>query len=197
MGDQDDAGTAAGRARFRRVVTGHDERGRAVFLADGLVEPVTARLVETVFHPLWRGDAAPVFPAGQHDGPNTSFFPPPGGFRFFVFELPPGGSPPPPQDDAELAAAVQEMDEKLPGLREVFTDPEPGMHRTDTLDLQVVLSGEVTLELDDGARTVLRAGDVNIQNGTRHRWSNQSAETAVVLCVVLGASRAPAAGEGG
>jgi hypothetical protein len=34
----------------------------------------------------------------------------------------------------------------------------PGMHTTDTIDFEVVLSGEVVLELDDGAERVLRPG---------------------------------------
>ena len=41
----------------------------------------------------------------------------------------------------------------------------PGMHTTDTIDFEVVLSGEVVLELDDGAETVLRPGDTVVQNG--------------------------------
>jgi hypothetical protein len=32
------------------------------------------------------------------------------------------------------------------------------MHTTDTIDFEVVLSGEVVLELDDGAERVLRPG---------------------------------------
>jgi quercetin dioxygenase-like cupin family protein len=44
------------------------------------------------------------------------------------------------------------------------------MHTTDTIDFEVVLSGEVTLELDDGVKKVLRSGDTMVQNGTRHRW---------------------------
>jgi quercetin dioxygenase-like cupin family protein len=43
------------------------------------------------------------------------------------------------------------------------------MHTTDTVDMEFVISGEIVLELDDGVETTLRAGDVNIQNGTRHR----------------------------
>jgi hypothetical protein len=45
----------------------------------------------------------------------------------------------------------------------------------------VVLSGEVILELDDGAETVLRSGGTVVQNGTRHRWGNRGGEDVTVL----------------
>ena len=61
------------------------------------------------------------------------------------------------------------------------------MHTTATIDYGVVLSGEATLELDDGAKVVLRTGDTYVQNGTRHRWSNTGAVPAVLAVVLLGA----------
>ena len=45
-----------------------------------------------------------------------------------------------------------------------------GFHRTDTTDFGVLLSGNMALELDDGAEVVLSPGDALIENGTRHRW---------------------------
>lgn len=44
------------------------------------------------------------------------------------------------------------------------------MHRTNSIDYGVVLSGAVELELDSGDRTVLRAGDICVQRGTMHLW---------------------------
>jgi quercetin dioxygenase-like cupin family protein len=52
-----------------------------------------------------------------------------------------------------------------------------------------VVSGEVTLELDAGAQAVLRAGDVVIQNGTRHAWRNHGTETCTIVGVAIGADR--------
>jgi quercetin dioxygenase-like cupin family protein len=51
----------------------------------------------------------------------------------------------------------------------------------------VVLSGEVALEIDDGATVRLGPGDTVVQNGTRHRWSNPGAEPAVVAVCLIGA----------
>lgn len=56
----------------------------------------------------------------------------------------------------------------------------PGMHTSDTVDIDFVLSGEVHVELDDGAEVHLKAGDVQVQNGTRHAWRNRSDEPCVL-----------------
>ncbi len=63
----------------------------------------------------------------------------------------------------------------------------PGMHTTATVDFEVVLSGTVTLELDDGATVALTAGDTVVQNGTRHRWSNHGETPATLAVFIVGA----------
>jgi quercetin dioxygenase-like cupin family protein len=82
------------------------------------------------------------------------------------------------------------VEAKLPGMLARMEPDNPGMHTTDTIDFEVVVSGEVVLELDDGAERVLRPGDTVVQNGTRHRWANRRAEPAVVAVILLGAHRA-------
>jgi len=63
----------------------------------------------------------------------------------------------------------------------------PGMHTTATVDFEVVLSGQVTLELDDGASVTLGPGDTVVQNGTRHRWSNPGSVPVVIAVFLIGA----------
>ena len=63
----------------------------------------------------------------------------------------------------------------------------PGMHTTDTIDFEVVLDGEVWLELDDGVEVHLRAGDTVVQNGTRHAWRNHGDTTARLAVFLIGA----------
>jgi hypothetical protein len=77
----------------RRVVTGHDAQGKAVFVSDQQVAPITAALIPGVeFHRLWGADVPPRFPDdGSMPAPGT-YFPPVGGFRFAFFTLPPGKS---------------------------------------------------------------------------------------------------------
>jgi len=52
-----------------------------------------------------------------------------------------------------------------------------------------MLSGEVVLELDNGVERTLHTGDVNIQNGTWHRWHNRGTEPATMAVFIIGASR--------
>lgn len=74
-------------------------------------------------------------------------------------------------------------------MAEVMEPDHPGMHPTDTVDFDLVVSGEVWLELDDGQEVHLRAGDCVVQNGTRHAWHNRASERAVVFVALLGAAR--------
>jgi len=57
--------------------------------------------------------------------------------------------------------------------------PHPYMQKTPTLDLCLVLDGDVTLVLDT-REVSLRAGDTVIQRTTNHAWSNVSPRPAVV-----------------
>jgi Cupin domain len=175
---------------IRRVVTGHDTSGKSVFVSDETVEPrVPALMPAAEFHMLWGGDKTPQFP---DDGsmPNWhTYFPPVGGFRFGMFTVPAGVA------DAEqgfLTAeeALADLEAKLPGLAGYMDPSDPGMHTSDTIDFEVVLDGTIILELDDGAETVLNAGDTVVQNGTRHRWKNPSDKPARLALFICGAAHA-------
>jgi mannose-6-phosphate isomerase-like protein (cupin superfamily) len=175
--------------RVRRVVTGHDRDGKAIFTSDEQVDPLTVALrPDREYHRLWGADQVPTFPDDGSPTAQPSYFPPVGGFRFGLFTVLPGTVPAPAGLDRE--AALAEMEEKLPGFLPHLEPDNPGMHTTDTIDFEVVLSGEVILELDDGAEKVLRPGDTVVQNGTRHRWGNRGTEPAVLALVLIGAHRA-------
>ena len=171
----------------RRVVTGHDASGKAVFVGDEQIAPVTLALLPgSEFHRFWGADSILTFPddGSRPDAPR--YFPPVGGFRFGFFTIPPdGGVGAPP--DLDLGAALAEFEEKLPGMGEYLELDQPGMHTTASVDYGVVLSGQATLELDDDAKVVLNPGDTYIQNGTRHRWSNTGDIPAVLAVALVGA----------
>ena len=139
------------------------------------------------YHRLWGADQLPTFPDDGSPPEQHTYFPPLGGFRFGLFTVLPGTVSAP--GDLDREAALAEMNEKLPGFMPHLEPDNPGMHTTDTVDFEVVLSGEVILELDDGVETVLRPGDAVIQNGTRHRWGNRGTEPAVLALVLIGAHR--------
>ena len=171
----------------RRVVTGHDADGKAVFVSDEMVAPVTLALLPgSEFHQLWGADETASFPDDGSRPRGPRYFPPVGGFRFGFFTIPPdGGAGAPP--DLDLGAALAEFEEKLPGMAEHLELDDPGMHTTATIDFGVVLSGKAILELDDGAKVTLGIGDTYVQNGTRHRWSNTGDQPAVLAVALIGA----------
>jgi len=86
-------------------------------------------------------------------------------------------------------AAGQEYMENFPGLAEKFEVDNPGMHRTDSVDYDILLDGELWLELDDGKEVHLKPYDTVIQNGTRHAWRNKSDKPATIAFVLIGAER--------
>jgi mannose-6-phosphate isomerase-like protein (cupin superfamily) len=175
--------------KVRRVVTGHDRNGKAVFASDEQVHPLTLALIPGAeFHRVWGADQAPTFPDDGGPTAQPSYFPPVDGYRFGLFTVPPATLSAPA--DLDLQAALAEMEEKLPGMLACLEPDDPGMHTTDTIDFEVVLSGEVILELDDGVEKALRPGDTVVQNGTRHRWGNRGTEPAIVAAFLIGAHRA-------
>lgn len=62
----------------------------------------------------------------------------------------------------------------------------PRMHRTESVDYAIVLSGEIDMELDSGT-VKLRAGDVLVQRGTSHNWINNGSEVCRIAIVLLSA----------
>ena len=83
----------------------------------------------------------------------------------------------------------QHLEGKLPGLVESMEPDRPGMHGTDSIDYGIVLSGEILLELDDGATVHLEPGDCVVQQGTRHAWRNHTSQPCTMAFVLVGARR--------
>lgn len=173
-------------ARVRTIVTHVNEDG-----SSGMAEHTAERIdsVDDLGRPtlaanlLW-GTTNGTARVGSGDRPGAAldpFFPGPGGHRFLLFTFLPDESAP-----AEDTSAPRSEGESLPGLLEAFDQDRPGMHRTDTVDYTYVISGELILELEEGA-VELQAGDCVVQRGTRHAWRNPSDQPAVVAAVLIGA----------
>ena len=178
--------------KVRRVVTGHDGRGRARVVDDRPVEPITSPLLPgCAAYRLWGRDERPAFPDDGSPRRAEAYYPPREGSRFMINTIAPGELVPLPGLDE--AAALAELDRLMPGAMAAMEPGAPGMHRTDSIDYVLVVSGEVTLERDDHERTVLRAGDVVVQNGTRHAWRNHGTEPCTIVGVAIGADRARSA----
>jgi quercetin dioxygenase-like cupin family protein len=69
----------------------------------------------------------------------------------------------------------------------------PRVHRTESLDYAVVMSGEIDMELEQGEEVRLKAGDVLVQRGTIHNWIVRGTEPCVIAFVLTSAKRLNAA----
>ena len=139
----------------RRIVTGHDASGRSVVLSD-TSSPKTTDIGTAAFHEIWVTEGMPVqIPATEPESTDR-----------------PIRVPPPPH-----------------GVMIRYTDMEPGaaspMHRTETLDVGIVLEGETWLLLDDGSETRVGRGDAVVQRGTNHAWENRSDRPVRMLFVLV------------
>ena len=177
--------------KIRRVVTGHDAQGNAVFVSDADTPRAVSfkNIPGHAFAQIWSTTANAILP---HQGvdPTTaggSVLPEPGGTSLMVVAFPPDAVMASP--DLDHAAAGMELANALPGLIERFEPDCPGMHTTDSIDYGIVLDGEVWLELDHGMEKLVRAGDIVVQNGTRHAWRNKTDKPATVAFIFVGANR--------
>ncbi|QPB22734.1 cupin domain-containing protein [Rhizobium sp. 007] len=174
----------------RRVVTGI-RNGRSVFISDGLVP--NAHLHESIpgfmTSVCWATQARPKLQLNGSEPalPGIRITPSVGETRLMIVRFPPDSVMADPSFDPEAADAEQRL--HLPGLAELFEHENPGMHMTDSIDYDIVLKGEIWLELDDGAEVHLRQGDVAIQCGTRHAWRNRGSSPATMAFVLIGAAR--------
>lgn len=81
-------------------------------------------------------------------------------------------------DFAAMGAAHAHVEDSL----------HPAMHQTETVDFGIVLHGRITMVLDD-EEVELEAGDVVIQRGTNHAWSNRSDQNALVAFILVSGAR--------
>jgi hypothetical protein len=171
---------------IRRVVTGHDVSGKAVIASDEVITGNTSWVRPgDVFHRLWGWDVAPTFPDDGSQSTANDFYPPNGGARFVVITLSPDSTATDPPRVA-VSELVAEFARLMPGAAQYVDHAAPRFHRTPTVDLAVVLSGRVTLELDTGDRATLSAGDTLVQNGTSHTWINVGPESAQIGLFIAG-----------
>jgi naringenin degradation protein FdeH len=139
----------------RRIVTGHDASGRSVVLSDAPT-PRTLDIGSAAFHEIWITAQTPAPIDAEEPEPTDR----------------PVRTPPPDN-----------------GVMVRFTEMAPGaespMHRTETVDVGVVLEGETWLLLDDGSETRVGVGDAVVQRGTNHAWANRSDRPVRMLFVLI------------
>jgi hypothetical protein len=159
---------------FRRLITGHDADGKSTLIDDRRVaEGALGNFNFWATH------------SDTMDGDQSiPFFPAPGGAIFRIFRLPPPDSKATREDVDTLAkeffAGTGSPDCKLD------TSRHPLMHVTPTTDYVMLLSGSVSLLLDEGEPIPLRPFDAVVQRTTNHAWIVTGDEPAILVCVMTG-----------
>ena len=172
---------------IRRVVTGHDEDGKAIIAFDGPLSTVQeiAAIPGTIFHEVWCTEGAPTLVG---DGPDPTVgpirLPPPKlGTRIRFVDIPPDTENFLREGADRMKAAFNQIGDEKASTVEPGS-PHPLMHRTQSVDYGIVIEGEMTLVLDK-AETSLKAGDVVVQRGTNHAWANRSGKPCRMLFILV------------
>jgi len=170
---------------FRRVVTGHNKDGVAIIESD----QVASQYLERPNRPgvrltnFWLSDGTPAEYDGETETCKGDFIlhPPKHGSVFRCVEFAP--EDPEVMKTLDGPAAFAEMGA---GANIVKDGRHPFMHRTDSVDYAMIISGEIYMLMDNEEDDVhLKAGDVVVQRGTNHAWSNKGTVPCVIMFVLV------------
>ena len=170
---------------MRRIVTGHNDQGRSVVVIDGPPPRTTGSEAGGLFE-IWNTDGGLVDSTDSQDQADRTVVlsPEAGGTKFRYFAI---GPTPEGVSRQDLEPVVAEIFERMGAAHErVDTSRDPAMHKTRTIDYIVLLSGDVTLLLDDD-EVKLKPFDVVVQRGTNHAWLVNGTEPALFIAVLMDA----------
>ena len=172
---------------FRRIVTGHDAEGNAVILSAA----PPGRVVDLSdhgprFYEVWNTRETPAHIDRDSPEPHEdqlTLAPPPNGTRIRVLDIQPET-----EELRSMSAAEARRHFELVNAGDASTRHEgaahPFMHRTETVDYGIVLSGEIYLIVDKG-EILCRQGDIVIQRGTNHAWANRSSSVCRIAFILI------------
>lgn len=174
----------AGEVRsIRRLVTGHDAAGRSVFISDAhaAVSMTLAGTDNFAVTDLWK-TAVPAAIDGAEEtcAAPITLAPPAGGVVVRVVQFPPDDQYIGKWDAAEGFASLGASGAEAFDLSE----RHEAMHKTRSVDFAIVLEGEIWAMLDTDERA-MKAGDVLIQRGTNHAWSNRGTVPSMIAFVLV------------
>jgi naringenin degradation protein FdeH len=174
--------------QIRRVVTGHDENGRAVVISDDPAPSVHVNKLDPDWFSVdvWRTHEMPATIVAKApeptEGPRRQM-PTRNGTVLRINSFPPESEAVQKMTPADSLRAFEAL-----GNPKAATygkgGRHPMMHRTESIDYALILSGEITMLLDDG-EVLLKAGDVVVQCGTNHAWSNRSNAPCTVAFILI------------
>ena len=175
----------------RRIVTAHNEDGKSYIHEDGAAPNITntGGIEGYAWTELWTIDDTPASNAGDTDAADRPIRlqPPARGNVFRIVDIPPDTLRFGPNvDRAPDTSAVAGDDAYAAGAG----SRHPGFHKTRTVDYAIVLEGEVVAMMDVG-ETPMGPGDVLIQRGTNHAWSNRTDRACRIAFVLIDAEDLP------
>jgi hypothetical protein len=167
--------------KVRRLVTGHNAEGRSIFVSDMELPPGDLPVGGRIRAGMWVTDSTPVSNAGNKDtcpdGVTPTIPPPSLGSVIRVTDFPPDGTV--HADPHDMIARGAQIDPERSKIH-------PGFHRTDTIDYAICLEGEIWALMDEGEK-LMKPGDVLIQRGTYHAWSNRSDQNCRMAFILIDA----------
>jgi len=170
----------------RRIVTGHDDKGKAVVLFDK-AEQAKQRGHNSMTM-LWVTTEFPVNVAVAADMAATQVgVPPPANgtiFRIVDFAPTPTGGY--GAVDHHQILLNMGIDPATQGYAR-----HENTHRTRTIDYAIVLDGEIDMLLDD-TEVHVKAGDILVQQGTNHAWVNNSGKPCRIAFILIDGRTPPA-----
>jgi naringenin degradation protein FdeH len=175
--------------KIRRFVTGHNAAGKAIVMIDDHAPNAT----EIKGWPglgvteVWVTDEMPIDNHGAKDRSLRPMRhdPTPSGTIFRVVEIPPESS----SSKIDPSAAFGHLGSTHKPKAE-DSAKHPTMHKTDSIDYLVVISGSMHMLMEEG-EVELHAGDCIVQRGTNHAWVNRSGKPCLLAAVLIDAKPAP------
>ena len=168
--------------KFRRVVTGIDSNGKASVVSDESASNVLYRETRpgVALTNLWEIDDSKQTFKGFEDTVDGSFVlhPPKRGSVFRVIQFDPED-----KDFIKKVDGKKAFDAMGASGNIIENARHPYTHKTESVDYSIVLKGSITMLLDE-EDVELKEGDVIIQRGTNHAWSNRGTETCFMLFVL-------------
>jgi hypothetical protein len=172
----------------RRLLTGVNAEGKSAIVEDGHAKAVRTIPERPGYRSseIWVTEGSPArITQPDRVGQIGGVSPPAGGSILRIIDIPPE-----PKDPAERERSIRATFAKLYKDADHRADSKvhPGMHITDTVDYALVISGEIYAVMEAG-ETLMKAGDVLIQRGTNHAWSNRSDDFCRIAFVLLDGRR--------
>ena len=168
---------------IRRFVTGVGDNGKSKIIE---TTEMTGRQVAERpgfrMANVWATTATPAhISAPEETGKLFGVHPPKNGTVIRVMDIPPETKD--AHGDAAHRATRAQMFPDA-SRNKVDTTRHVGMHMTDSVDYAIVISGEMWAVMEDD-EVLMKAGDVLIQRGTVHAWSNRSNEMCRICFVLI------------